>query len=104
MKVQLYAFLYDHALAMLSPESLKDESKVIAQCSFSQRLPLKDVVPVGVIEVDVELVPADQIMQGMIAMLRNKQDRVRQEAGDKVAEIEFQVQNLLALPAPSQEV
>lgn len=98
MKVTLNAYLSGYALGYLKPEDLKDIGKVLPQLSFSQHdLSTVGHTLVGHAEVDVDLLPPDQIVGNMVLSLRAKAKDIRAKASAEATALEGRVQQLLAL-------
>jgi hypothetical protein len=100
-KIILHAFLYPHSLMYLTPEELNDPEKVGPHLQFAKDMShYKETVPMGEVEIEIELPTHDQIVQGAVAAMRVTQARVKAEAHAEHEQIETRINNMLALPAP----
>lgn len=98
MKIKLYAHLDEHSLTYVKREDLADIEKVVPSLYFSRHdLSSHGNVIVGTVEVDVELLPPDQIIGNAVLALRAKAAEIRAKATKEVTELEGKAQQLLAI-------
>jgi hypothetical protein len=98
VKIKLYAYLSENQLKYLKQEDLTDVEKVMPHVYFSQHdLSSHGNAVVGTVEVDVELLPPDQIVGNAVLALRAKAAEIRVKATMEVTELEGKAQQLLAI-------
>lgn len=98
MKIKLFAYISDSSLAHIDRKDLSDIEKVVEHTSFSRYDPTKyGNVVVGTVEVDVELLPPDEIVGNAIVALRAKAAEIRAKATAESTVLEAKVQQLLAI-------
>jgi hypothetical protein len=98
MKVQLYAYLTEFDMQYLKPEDLRDVDKLVPQLHYSTVDPARiSNVTVGTAEIDVELLPPEQIIGNAVLSLRSKAAGVRAKATAEAAVLEGKAQQLLAI-------
>jgi hypothetical protein len=98
MKVQLFAYLTDLDLKLVKLQDLADVSKITPHLHYCNYDPTTfGHVIVGTAEIDVELLPPDQIVGNAVLALRAQAAEIRAKATREVMELEGKVQQLLAI-------
>lgn len=98
MKVQLFAYLTEFDLKIVNLQTLADVEKVAPHLHYCNYNPTKfGHVVVGTAEIDVELLPPDQIIDNAVLALRSKAAEIRARATAECTVLEGKAQQLLAI-------
>ena len=101
MKIKLYLTMWAFQLNHVRPEQLQDVNEIVDRCSFSKSLPGEnsEQFVVGEMEVDVELelVPRDEMLGRAAVALRQKAAGIRAAARVEAARYDDQADQLLAI-------
>lgn len=101
MKIKLYLTMWSFQLSRVRPEQLQDADKVFELCSLRTTPPGADSEQfvVGEMEVDVELelVPRDEMLGRAAVALRQKAAGIRAAARVEAARYDDQADQLLAI-------
>lgn len=96
--VKLHAYLPEWQLAYLSREDMKDPKKLVKALSFTTHEGiLEGSALAGSVEVEVTLLPEDQIINNMVIGLRAKASGIRAKATEEATQIEGKINQLLAI-------
>lgn len=98
MKVTIYATLSETSLSYIDLKDLADIGKIANHLSiFTSDMSKHGYVVVGTTEVDIDLLPPDQIIGNAVLALRAKAAEIRAEATARVTALESKAQQLLAI-------
>lgn len=98
MKITLIASLAPHNLTYFRREDLASIEKLAPALSFTQTdMTDAGYTNVGTVEVDVELLPPDQIIGNTILALRARAATIRAKATAEATQLEAKAQQLLAI-------
>jgi hypothetical protein len=98
MKITLIAAIPEYYLTTLKREDLGNIEKVAPYLSFTQTdMSSIGHVRVGTVEVDVEIVPPDEIIGNAVLALRQKAKEIRAKATAECTALEAKAQQLLAI-------
>lgn len=95
MKINLKICIYASVLGHFERGELTVE-KLAPYLNFTPR-PNPSEVVIGEVEVDVEVLPEDEIVGNTVIVLRAQAASIRAEAADKARAIEGRVQQLLSI-------
>lgn len=95
MKITLKICIYTHVLALFKRGDLTIE-KLAPYLHYQTRVSEHDVV-IGEVEVDIDLVPEDEIVGAAVIALRAQAKAIRAKAADEARAIEGKVQQLLSI-------
>jgi phosphatidate phosphatase PAH1 len=96
MKITMTAYVYDFALSQLKRGEITNEALAPHLRLTTSKLS-ESHIKVGEVEIDFEVLPEDQIVEGMIVALRAQAATIRAEATAKCTAIEGKVQQLLSI-------
>lgn len=102
MKITMTAYVYDHTLSRLKRGEITNEA-LAPYLHLMSGDPGQFGVKVGEVEIDFEVLPEDQIVDGMIVKLRAQAAAIRAEATARCTEIEGKVQQLLSIENKPKE-
>lgn len=98
MKITLYAQLSETSLGFIDIKNLADPKKLADHITFfTSDMSNLGYVTIGTVEVDVELLPPDQIIGNAIVALRAKAAGIRAKAMAEATQLEGKAQQLLAI-------
>jgi len=94
----LIAYLPDYNLTQVQREDLTDAAKLLPYLSFCQHdMSSAGYTEVGRVEIEVELLPPDQIVGNAVVALRAKASSIRAKAKAEATMLEGRAQKLLAI-------
>lgn len=98
MKIELNVTIPDYNLSLVKREDLTDITKLAGHLFFTScDMTNFGHVKVGTVEVEVELLPPDEIVGNAVVALRAKAAEIRAKATAEVTALEGKAQQLLAI-------
>lgn len=96
MKLTLYAYISEWQMEYIKREHLGTE-KLFDNVSWSTSKPLRAVAHLGQVDVEIDLIPPDQVLSSVAEMLQQKIVEIRAKATKETTELEGKIQQLLAI-------
>jgi hypothetical protein len=90
--------LSNHSLAYIKPQDLTDAERLVGHLTFSRvDMTSMGYVNVGTVEIDISLLPPDQIIGNAVVALRAQAANIRAKATAEATALEGKAQQLLAI-------